>query len=279
MDGNSDIAKIFTDLSISAILNVAIIVTGALLLIAFSQRLLSLVANKLSGAYRLYLLASVPLLRLLIIAVSIVLIVPQIIEPTVANMVALLGASGIVLGFGLKDYFSSLIAGIVALYEMPYRPGDWIEVDGAYGEVKKIGMRTVEIITPDDTTVSIPHLKLWDNLVFNANDGGPNLMCIADFYLNPSHDAACAKQALYDVALTSPYIQIEEPIAVIVSEKPWGTHYRLKAYPIDLRQQYHFISDLTIRGKAALIRLGMEFALVPAIQKDEGHKFLTRPNC
>jgi hypothetical protein len=32
---------------------------------------------------------------------------------------------------------------------------------------------------------------------------------------------------------------------------------------------------LTIRGKTALIRLGMEFALAPAIQKDEGHKFLT----
>ena len=268
MDDNSDIARIFTDLSLSAILNVALIAVGALLLIALSQRLLSWVANKLSGAYRLYILASVPLLRLFIIALSIILIVPQIIEPTVANMVALLGASGLVLGFGLKDYFSSLIAGIVALYEMPYRPGDWIEVDGAYGEVKHIGMRTVDIITPDDTTVSIPHLKMWDNLIFNANDGAPNLMCITDFYLNPRHDAVCAKQALYDVALTSPYICLERPIAVIVSEKPWGTHYRLKAYPIDLRQQFHFISDLTIRGKAALIRLGMEFALIPAIQKD-----------
>jgi small-conductance mechanosensitive channel len=266
MDNSSDIAQIFTDLSLSAIINVALIVVVALLLIALSQRLLSWVANKLAGAYRLYLLASVPLFRLLIIAVAIVLIVPQIVEPTVANMVALLGASGLVLGFGLKDYFSSLIAGIVTLYEMPYRPGDWIEVDGAYGEVKQIGMRTVEIITPDDTTVSIPHLKMWDNLIFNANDGGTHLMCVADFYLNPHHDGDSVKQALYDVALTSPYVQPEKPIAVIVIEKPWGTHYRLKAYPIDLRKQFHFISDLTVRGKAALIRLGVDFALVPAIQ-------------
>lgn len=268
MDNNSDIANIFNDLSLSAILNVALIVVGALLLIALSQRLLSWSANKLSGAYRLYLLASVPLLRLLFIAAAIVLIIPQIIEPTVANMVALLGASGLVLGFGLKDYFSSLIAGIVVLYEMPYRPGDWIEVAGAYGEVKQIGIRTVEIITPDDTTVSIPHLKIWDNLVFNANDGSTNLMCTADFYLNPRHDAARAKQSLYDVALTSPHVQLNKPITVVVMEKPWGTHYRLKAYPIDLRQQFQFISDLTIRGKAALNRLGLEFALAPAIPKE-----------
>ena len=272
MDNTSDIAKIFYDLTASAILSVAIIVVVSLVLIALSQRLLSWLADKFAGASRLYLLASVPLLRLLIIATSIVLIVPRIVEPTVANMVALLGASGLVLGFGLKDYFSSLIAGIVTLYEMPYRPGDWIEIDGAYGEVKHIGLRTVEIVTPNDTNVSIPHLKMWNSLIFNANDGATKLMCIADFYLNPHHDGARVKQSLYDVALTSPFVQLEQPITIIVLEKPWGTHYRLKAYPIDLRQQFHFISDLTIRGKAALIRLGLDFALVPAMEQNQQHK-------
>jgi hypothetical protein len=70
--------------------------------------------------------------------------------------------------------------------------------------------------------------------------------------------------------LTSPFLQIEKPVTVIVSEKPWGTHYRLKAYPIDLLQQFHFITDLTLRGKAALTRLGIEFAMVPAVPKETG---------
>ena len=43
---------------------------------------------------------------------------------------------------------------------------------------------------PDDTVVVIPHLKLWDQLIFNANDGRQNLLCAADFYLHPGHDAA-----------------------------------------------------------------------------------------
>jgi hypothetical protein len=55
------------------------------------------------------------------------------------------------------------------------------------------------------------------------------------------------------------------PFAVIVTEKPWGTHYRLKAYPVDSAQQFQFVSDLTVRGKAALSRLGVEFAAVPAM--------------
>jgi small conductance mechanosensitive channel len=39
---------------------------------------------------------------------------------------------------------------------------------------------------------------------------------------------------------------------VVVAEKPWGTHYRVKAYPVDGRQEFQFISDLTVRRKAAL---------------------------
>ena len=48
-------------------------------------------------------------------------------------------------------------------------------------------------------------------------------------------------------------------------DKPWGTHYRLKAYPIDPRQQFNFITDMTIRGKKALNKMGVEFAVVPVM--------------
>jgi small conductance mechanosensitive channel len=86
-------------------------------------------------------------LRFLIIILAVVMIIPRIIEPTFENLVAVLGALGLALGFAFKDYVSSLIAGVVTLYEIPYRVGDWIEIDGAYGEVKSINMRTVEIVT------------------------------------------------------------------------------------------------------------------------------------
>jgi hypothetical protein len=83
------------------------------------------------------------------------------------------------------NFVASLIADIATLYEMPHRTGDWISIDGAYGEVKSINMRNVEITTPDDTVVVIPHLKLWNASIFNANDGSQNLQCVADFYLHP----------------------------------------------------------------------------------------------
>ena len=66
------------------------------------------------------------------------------------------------------------------------------------------------------------------------------------------------RQKLHDVALTSPYLDLNHRIRVIVQEQPWGTHYQLKAYPLDSREQFQFISDLTVRGKDALAKIGVK---------------------
>ncbi|MDG4553692.1 MAG: mechanosensitive ion channel [Candidatus Competibacter sp.] len=264
-DEASRLGAALSSISEAAIVQILLIAAGAWLLIALAQRLIPALAGRLSGRQRLQALALAPVLRLLVIITTILLVLQRIIEPTFENLVGLLGALGLALGFAAKDYASSLIAGIVALYELPYRPGDWIEVSGTYGEVRAIGMRTVEIVTPDDTVVHIPHLKLWDHAIFNANDGSQHLQCAADFYLHPRHDAAQIHRLLYDVALTSSLLQIDQPIGVIVREKPFGTHYRLKAYPLDPRQQFAFVTDLTVRGKAALLGSGVELASFPTV--------------
>lgn len=264
------VEQILRDVQKIDIVQIAIILAVAWLLAKALERFLPWLAERVTGRLRLYILPSVPVLRLLILIGAVLFIVPLVINLTVSNSLAIIGATGFALGFAVKDYVSSIIAGIVTLYERPYRPGDWIQVEGAYGEVQSVKLRALRLITPDDTTVTIPNIKLWQTNIFNANDGRRNLMCVVDFYLEPRHDAALVRQALHDVALTSPYINLESPILVIVAEKPWGTHYKIKAYPVDSRDQFQFISDLTIRGKAALVDLNIQAALSwPAIVVDE----------
>ena len=52
-------------------------------------------------------------------------------------------------------------------------------------------------------------------------------------------------------------------MTVITLEKPWGTHYRVKAYVKESREQFLFITDLTIRGKDMLRELKIRFAQIP----------------
>lgn len=256
MDNADDYSRLFNKLDTAALVELALVAAGAILLIVVSQKGLNWAANRLHGQHRFRVFALVPLVRLAILIVAISMAVPIVIDPSLQNMIALLGAVGLAIGFALKDYVSSLIAGVVAAVEMPYRPGDWVEIEGVYGEVTHVGMRTIEVVTADDNLVSIPHLKIWNAPISNANNGGDSLQCVADFYLHPDHDAARVEEALRDVALTSPYLKFDRPIAVVAKEHPWGTHYKIRAYPVDPRQQFRFVTDLTLRGRDEIGRLG-----------------------
>jgi small-conductance mechanosensitive channel len=265
MNENLSSTQIFREIDLVIMLEIAAILVVAVVLIIAMQRAMNWLGQRLYGQRRLTLLALVPLLRLLIGISAVILIVPLVIEPSLQNMVAVLGTVGIALGFALKDYASSLIAGVVAIGEKPYRNGDWVRIGDHYGEVIHVGMRTVELLTADDDRIVIPHNRLWNDSIVNSNDGKPRLQCVADFYLHPEHDADLVRSMLKDVALTSPYLHLESPVIVIVEERPWGTHYRLKAYPVDSGQQFRFVTDLTIRGKKLITRQGVRFAAAAAI--------------
>jgi small-conductance mechanosensitive channel len=255
---DTDPVKIFRDLDNIDVTHILFIIAAAWLMVEVLRRFLPWLAGRFPDRFRFYILPLVPILRLIIVFGAVFLIVPEIIHPKFENLVAILGGLGLAIGFAFKDYVSSLAAGIVAVYEHPYRPGDWVRIDNAYGEVVSVEARTLRMITRDDTLVTIPHKKIWDSSVFNANNGRRELMCVTDFYLHPRHDADAVREKLVEVALTSPYLQIERPISVVVQEKPSCTHYKLKAYPVEGRDQMLFITDLTIRGKQALAEMGVE---------------------
>lgn len=260
-----DFSSVFRVLDVGTMWQLAVLVVLAWVSIGFVQRALLWLGNQLSGRRRLSVLMLVPFVRLAIIVITLVLAVPLVIEPTLQNMWAILGSVGLAIGFALKDYASSLIAGIVGIGERNYRTGDWVRVGDVYGEVRHVGMRTLEVVTPDDDRVLIPHSLLWTQPVYNANNGDARLQCCAEFYLRADQDGHKAAALLEDVALTSPLLYAKSSVAVVVSEKPWGTQFRLKAYPMDARQQFQFTTDLTLRGKAALLQAGFDFASASAL--------------
>ena len=249
------------DISFGRILLIAV---GTYALVRLIRWALPLLAERGPSQLRLYLLGAVPVARLVLLTAAVLWLLPLIFNVSVENFLVVAGAAGVAVGFAFKDLVSSLIAGVVAVFERPYGPGDWVTIEEVYGEVVSVGLRTINLRTPADDVVSIPHDTIWANPVANSNDGARTLLCTANFYLAPDHDAAAVRAALGDVGRTSAYLSYDRPVAVQLTETPWGTHYKLKAYPFDMRDQFGFVSDLTVRGKAALRALGAAEVAAPA---------------
>ena len=258
------------ELTWSHILLVAVVLIGSHLLVLLMRRIVRRAAESAPSHRRLVILRAAPIARLLIGIATIAIVIPLMVKPNFEDVVALVATVGLALAFALKDYISCLIAGVVTILEDTYQPGDWIEVDGTYGEVKAIGTRAVHIVTADDTEVIIPHAKLWSTSVFNASSGKQSLLCVTNFYLHADHPGAAVREALMETAEASTYRKAEMPVKVVATETPWGTRYKLKAYVSESREQFTMITDLTIRGKEKLRTMGVTFAQAPYAEGGSG---------
>lgn len=249
----------------------ALIVLVAARTLSFVIRaLLRRVAESASPHLRLSILRAMPIARIVVWGAALIIVVPILVEPTFRNAVAVLASVGLALAFAFKDYGTSLVGGLVTVLENTYQPGDWIEVDGVYGEVKSIELRATRIVTADDTEVIVPNSRMWSGSIANATSGHRSLLCAAELYLHPDHDAVGVRAQLAQIAEASSYRMPDTPVSVIVMEKPWGTKYRMKAYVRESRDQFLFITDLTVRGKAALRVMGIRFAQAPYAAGEHG---------
>ena len=81
------------------------------------------------------------------------------------------GAFGLAVGFGLQKTFGNLISGIILLMDRSIKPGDVIAVgtgaDKVVGQVSKIGIRAVSVVTRDKIEFLIPNEQLMTSTVEN----------------------------------------------------------------------------------------------------------------
>jgi len=77
------------------------------------------------------------------------------------------GGLGIGLGFGLQNIFNNFISGLILLFERPIEVGDAIEINGVWGEVKKINVRSTLVQTYDYADLIIPNSDFISNMVTN----------------------------------------------------------------------------------------------------------------
>ncbi|MFK8184737.1 MAG: mechanosensitive ion channel family protein [Phormidesmis sp.] len=252
------IATVITGLSKATI--TILIAYGSLILIQIATNYLS---EQVPRRNRLLIKQSVPLLKGIVLLITVVYLLYLFITLTKSNPLALTGTLVLGLGFAFKDYASSIAAGLINLIEGPFRMGDRIQIGDHYGEVTNYGLRGLELQTPDDNAVTIPHSATWTEPISNANSGQLEAQVVTDFYFAHSADIAVATDILYQAAYSSRYTQLKLPVVVIAAEQPWATRLSLKSYPMDARNEFVYKTDLVLRIKSACARQGIPYPQMP----------------
>jgi len=77
------------------------------------------------------------------------------------------GGLGVGIGFGLQNIVSNFISGLILLYERPIKVGDMLVIDGQWGLVKEIRVRSTIFQTFDQYTLIIPNADLIAGKILN----------------------------------------------------------------------------------------------------------------
>ena len=108
--------------------------------------------------------------------------------------------------------------------------------------------------------MSVPNSVVLTSDISNANAGNLDMQVVIDLYLPGWVDLKRAKKIAYEAAAVSQYVYLEKPIVVLAKDEyhdTFVTHLKVKAYVLDVRDEFPFASDVTERARAEFRKAGL----------------------
>lgn len=211
---------------------------------------------------RLLMLQVVTVLSFMIYIVGGSIIIYGVLDPTKELLIALGGSAAVAVGLALKDLVSSLVAGLILLFDRPFQVGDRVTFGSTYGEIRSIGLRAVRLVTLDDNIVTIPNARFMTDVVASGNAGALDMMVCTDFYVALDADLHLARDLVYEILVTSRYIYLKKPVEVVVTERVLAerlaVELKAKAYVLDVKFEKAFQSDTVLRVEQAFLQKGIQ---------------------
>jgi small-conductance mechanosensitive channel len=142
------IQDFLADITAIKLLRAVLAIAGAYTAIWGLRVLVDKISERVPRRFRLAIKQSMPFLKALVLVLVVIYLSRLFIRLSSTDLLALTGTIAVALGFAFKDYVSSIFAGIVTLFEGPYRVGDRVKIGDTYGEVVDYGLRDVRIKNP-----------------------------------------------------------------------------------------------------------------------------------
>jgi mscS mechanosensitive ion channel len=97
----------------------------------------------------------------------------MLMEAKYSSLLVMLGGLSMGVGLALKSSLENCLAALTILAGQLVRNGDYIEVDGIYGCVRKIGFRSTVMETEEGAVLTIPNTQLVDSKFLNWTRSNP----------------------------------------------------------------------------------------------------------
>lgn len=135
----------------------------------------------------------------------------------VTALLAGLSIVGIAVGFAAKDTLENFISGISIMLDRPFHVGDYLNVDGTYGQVQQITLRSTRLRTVNDEIMVMPNIAMINQKLVN-HSLMPSLRVAVSFGIAYKEFPAEARDVVLGLFADDARLDRERPPVVVVTE-------------------------------------------------------------
>jgi small-conductance mechanosensitive channel len=161
------------------------------------------------------------------------------------------GALAFAVGFAMRDLVAAFIAGVTIMFDRPFQVGDRVAYAGEYGDIIKIGLRSVQMNTLDHNIVTIPNNKILTDVTSSGNYGALEMQVAMDFYVGVDQDVRLAREIVLEACLTSRYVFLDREVPILTRQMVLNDliaiHIKARPYVLDTKYEKAFETDVHLR--------------------------------
>lgn len=108
-------------------------------------------------------------IAMVIIIVAVVSALQMLMQKSIPGLLAGSGIAAAIIGFAMQDLLGNIIAGVAIEVGKPFKPGDWLIVQGERAEVIEVNWRSTRLRTNDDVCLDIPNKTIVGSTIINLS--------------------------------------------------------------------------------------------------------------
>ncbi|MHC5088563.1 MAG: mechanosensitive ion channel family protein [Planctomycetota bacterium] len=181
-----------------------------------------------------------------------------------ASAAVILGAAGLAVGLALQGSLSNFAAGVLMIIFKPIRVTDFVEVGGATGTVKEIGIFNTFLNGPDNVRIIVPNAQVTGANITNYTVNGTRRV---DLVIGVSYedDIKKAKEVMLGVLKEHPKVlDTPEPFVGVKELADSSVNYAVRPW-CKAADYWDVYFDITENVKIALEASGLT---IPFPQRD-----------
>lgn len=135
----------------------------------------------------------------------------------VTALVAGLSIAGLALGFAARDSLENFISGVTIMIDRPFRVGDQVVVDGTYGTVQEITLRSTRLRTLNNEVMVMPNTLMINQKLVNHTLMGI-LRVEVPFGIAYKESTEAARSVVMALLQTDSRIAADHPAEVVTTD-------------------------------------------------------------